>query len=241
MLVSRELCNGCEACIPYCPVGAVSLDREGLAAIDQDACVECGICYRSGVCPVDALVMQELEWPRILRSQFSDPVVEHPGTGILGRGTEEIKTNEVTGRFRRGRVGMAVEMGRPGVGSSFREVEIVTIALAREGACFEPMNPVTQLMKDASTGKLRDDILDERVLSAIIEMEMPQDRLPQVLRAAREAAAGLETVFSLGVALRVRPENLEWVLATCGAMGFNVLPNGKTNVGLGFPLFPEED
>lgn len=236
MLVSRDECTGCEACIPYCPVGAISLDAEGIACVDQDLCVECGVCYRSRVCPMDALVMPELNWPRSLRAQFSDPVVEHPGTGVLGRGTEEMKTNDVTGRFRTGRVGVAVELGRPGTSTSFRDVQTMAMALARLGVHFEPMNPVTQIMKDTSTGELLDEVLDEKALSAIIEMEMPQEKLPQVLEAIKQVAGQLDTVFSLDVALRAVPDNVEKVLATCRELGFAVRPNGKTNVGLGRPL-----
>ena len=54
------------------------------------------------------------------------PLKIHPETRIPGRGTEEMKTNEVTGRYRRGMYGMAFELGRPGVGARFHDVEKVT-------------------------------------------------------------------------------------------------------------------
>jgi len=177
--------------------------------------------------------MPELTWPRVLRAQFSDPVLEHPGTGIVGRGTEEIKTNDVTGRFKPGRVGITVELGRPGTGTSFKEVETVAKALASLGVNFEPMNPVTQLMNDTATGELRRDVLGEKALSMIIEAETAQERLPAVLRALREVP--VQTVFSLGVAMRAVPENMAWVRQVCFGLGFRVRPNGKTNVGLGHP------
>ena len=43
--------------------------------------------------------MPKYEWPRTVRANFSDPLVEHPETKVPGRGTEEMKTTEVTGRI----------------------------------------------------------------------------------------------------------------------------------------------
>ena len=40
-------------------------------------------------------------------------------------------------------------------------------ALAEAGVTFEQKNPVTTLMKDAATGEVREDILDEKILSAM--------------------------------------------------------------------------
>jgi len=58
-------------------------------------------------------------------------------------------------------------MGRPGVGTSFRDLQTVAMAIARLGVEFEPANPVAELMADQKTGKIREEVLNERVLSAI--------------------------------------------------------------------------
>ena len=97
MLIDEQVCHACQECIPYCPVGAIE-EGDGVSYIDQDECVECGACLRAGVCPNDAIYQQSMAWPRTLRAQFSDPLGVHPKTGIPGRGTEEIKTNDVTDR-----------------------------------------------------------------------------------------------------------------------------------------------
>ena len=68
------------------------------------------------VCPTAAFEPDELAWPRVVRRAFSDPRVPHESTGIEGRGTEEVKTNDVTGRVGLGEVGFTIEFGRPGVG-----------------------------------------------------------------------------------------------------------------------------
>lgn len=133
MLVNESLCVGCNACAPYCPMGCMSL-KDGKMTIDQNECVECEICRTIKICPVNALEMPELEWPRSLRNQFSNPTVPHPKTNVPGRGTEEMKTNDVTGRFKRGRVGMAAELGRPGTGAFFVDVEkVMSHTLHRKG------------------------------------------------------------------------------------------------------------
>ena len=106
-------------------MGAIYVDPDiQRAQINQDECVECGTCLRGmsqehlnpvlvrgvrklakifrfrfepepDVCPTSAFIMNGLEMPRLIRQVFSDPVVEHSSTGIKGRGTEEVKTNDV--------------------------------------------------------------------------------------------------------------------------------------------------
>ncbi|MBS7638570.1 4Fe-4S binding protein [Candidatus Bathyarchaeota archaeon] len=233
MKIDEDRCVRCRQCMLYCPVGAIKED-EDTVYIDQDLCVECGVCLRSGACRVGALYQPQLGWPRILRAQFSDPLVPHPSTGIMGRGTSGMKTNDVTGRFREGEVGFAVEMGRPGVSTSFEEVEKVTIALAGKVE-FEPLNPVTSLI-EPETGRLRDpDVRRERVLSAIIEFKTSEDRGLEILRLLKEVSEGLETVFSLCVISRCRDFEIPFRERMVAA-GFQPRINGKTNVGLGRPL-----
>lgn len=50
--VDPELCNGCGACLPYCPLGAISMS--GMDAwIDPEVCNGCGQCM--SVCPRNAI------------------------------------------------------------------------------------------------------------------------------------------------------------------------------------------
>lgn len=235
----EETCIGCKRCLPYCPVQAITYIAESKKAeIDLEVCVECGIC-RNADCPTDSIQEQELIFPRLLRKQFSNPLITHPNTGVPGRGTEEMKTNDVTGRFKYGTAGVAIEMGRPGTGTSFRDVQLVAEALAPVGVSFEPENPVTKLM-DIQTGKLNDEVLGERALSAIIEFDVVNEKLPDVFRALKEVTPQLNTLYSLDLASRLDEEGNNPVLVYAEEAGLPISIDGKTNVGLGKPLFKEE-
>jgi hypothetical protein len=193
------------------------------------------------VCPTGALTPPVLEWPRSLRGMFSDPTIIHPGTGIYGRGTEEIKSNDVTGRLRKGEAGLVVEMGRPGIGAFLWDIEKVAMALARLNADFEAKNPVTQLMADTRTGKIKDEVLNEKVLSAIIEIKVKLERIPDFLQALAKVQKEVDTVIGVGVASRCLPDGSIPHEAWVRKAGYTLSLNGKTNLGLGRPLFKETE
>jgi len=247
-------------------MGVIYLGEDGKSEVNEDECVECNTCYRVlrnegyhpwfvralrqvltacrlgylaevDVCPTGALTPRELAWPRNLRALFSDPSTVHPGSGVSGRGTDEMKSNDVTGRLRQGEVGFVIEMGRPGTGAFFREIEKVAMSIARLKPHFEEQNPVTQLMVDTGTAKMKEEILGEKVLSAIIEIKMDMERIPELLQALEKIQQEVDTVITVGVASRCLPDGTipheEWVRKA----GYRLSPNGKTNIGLGRPLF----
>lgn len=237
MRIDEVACTGCGECVPYCPVGAIVPD-DGVMAVDQDACVECGTCMRAAPCPSEAIYRppEAFQWPRSVRTAFSDPLVPHKETGVRGRGTEEVKTNDVTGRVKKGRVGMALEFGRPGVGTDFHDVEMMTTALAKLGVNFEPNNPLTFLMEDTRTGMIRSEVKGERVLSAIVEFETDPSKLPEIVPAVLEVARELKTVFSWCAITRLGPDKQIPVMGMLRDLGLQPRINAKVNVGLGRPL-----
>lgn len=268
MNIKKDRCVGCGNCHAVCPMGAISMDVDGKSVVNQDECVECSTCHRVlrdegyspamvggvravlsalslqyvaevDVCPTDALDPPELEYPRSIRAAFSDPTVVHAGTGVGGRGTEEIKTNDVTGRLRAGDAGVVVELGRPGVGAHFSDVEKIAMALIPLEPNFEANNPVTQLMEDPKTGKIKEEVLGEKVLSAIIEIKTTLEKIPDYLRILEEVQHQIDTVFAVGVGSKCSPDgsapHQRWVEEA----GYKLSPNGKTNLGLGRPLFQE--
>ena len=239
MRIDQHLCTGCGECTPYCPVSAISLVTTSIRSeIDRESCVECEACLRAGVCPSGALQREELPWPRAVRGFFSNPQTTHRSTLIPGRGTEEMKTNDVTGRIPPGSVGLAVEVGRPLTGATFKDVQEVTAACAGSGCVFEPENPLTALMDDTSRGTFRPDILEERMLSVLVEMTVPQERLSGLLDSLKNVSLRLPTVFSLGLCQAVGSGGDMPMLDILEAKGIAVRPNGKINLGLGRMLPP---
>ena len=220
MKVDLEKCIGCKKCIPFCPQGAIHVEDKK-AFIDQEECVECGICVRQIECPRKAFYEPEevRQWPRSVRKVFGDPTEKHESTGVRGRGTEEVKTNDVTGRVCRG-----------------KDVEVVTIPLAKMGIEFEPCNPLTSLL-DTETGIVHDDVRNEKILSAIVEFKIPEERFAEVAATVYDAAQHCKgTVFSWGLVVRYAEDGTIPVTKILDKMGIKYPKNAKVNVGLGRPL-----
>ncbi|MFX0195803.1 MAG: DUF362 domain-containing protein [Candidatus Hodarchaeota archaeon] len=241
MKIDSENCTGCGICLPYCNVGAISL-RDEVASIDQDVCVECWVCYTNRVCPKHCFEPTGLvSYGEVFKHVLSYPVVTSKGTGVPGRGTEEAKTNDVTGRYNKDVYGICVDMGRPGVGVYMREVEKVAIALADAGVRFASPNetPLSAVMSDMSTGRLREDILDVHVLSVIIEGICERKKIKSVLNALLKLETEIDTVFSLGIVSMMDDNGDAHLMRALEQSGIRRPTRGKVNVGLGRPLFPD--
>jgi len=246
MKVDQDKCIACKRCFPYCPMGRIQTFKRHekihgrvFIEIDQDACTDCGMCLRADICPVKALYQPQDEWPREVRGILSNPLIEFKGSQVPGRGTEEMKTNDVKGTFKPGEVGVGVELGRPGVGAYFRDVEVVAMALmgANIGYQLAEENPVTHFMSDKTTGKLRDDVLGEKATSAIIEGKCRLEKLPEALRALQEAAKRVESVFTVEVITKVTPEGEVPIKPVLEKMGIWYSINTKNNIGIGLPSY----
>jgi NAD-dependent dihydropyrimidine dehydrogenase PreA subunit len=235
-VIVEEKCTGCRLCMPYCPVDAFRVVDRKTVVIDQGACVECYVCVRKGVCPKDAIATTNLEGTlRNFGHFLSDPTETKASTGVPGRGTEESKTNDVTGRTKLSYVGIAIDMGRPGVGLWLADAERVAMAVAAAGLEFEECSPLTEIMEDRRTGKLRPEYLDLRLLSIIIEGSCPVQNFSNIIQALRSVEDKIDTVFSLGVISRVDAEGNAQVMPQMKALGLEPV-RGKVNVGLGRPL-----
>jgi hypothetical protein len=210
---------------------------EGSWKIDEEECVECGVCLKATVCPTDALFMPEesLRYPRSLRAAFSDPAVQFPEMKQGGRGTEEMKTNDVTGKFRRGEYGMTLEFGRPGTGTRLREIEKVTRHLCAMGVHLEEANALSFLFLDRQKGTMKPEVLDQKVLSAILEIKISDEQLERVVNALHAVLQTVDTVVSWGLIARFEPDGSLPVVGRLEKMGIAVRPNAKINVGLGKP------
>src|SRR5882672_1050050 len=212
MKINADKCVACGNCIYVCPVGAIYVDPViNRATVDRNECVECYACYNGlsserlnpvlvrtirrlfqmvrlrfdpepDICPTAAFEPEDLQWPRVVRRAFSDPRATHESTGVQGRGTEEVKTNDVTERVKHGEVGFTIEFGRPGVGVWLRDIQKMTWALAKAGVTFEKKNPITSLMSDVPTGTIKADVMGEKLMSAIIEIKVSVARTEEIVR-----------------------------------------------------------
>ena len=261
MQIDKDKCIGCANCVSVCPMGAIYIGTDTLAEINQDECVECHTCYRglsfehlpSGpvrllrgvlsffrlrfqpepdICPTEALVPDELTWPRTVRRAFSDPQVPHESTGMHGRGTEEVKTNDITGRVQQGEAGFVVEFGRPGVGAYFRDVDRATRVLATKNVAFEPNNPVTTLMSDMTQGRIQEDVLNEKVLSCIVEFKTVLGEVPEVLKTIEDLSRTVDTVVSVGVSTRCDSEGNDPLREILRGQSYDTW-RAKVNLGMG--------
>ena len=246
MKADKDKCIACKRCFPYCPMGRIQtfhkhdvIPGRVYIEIDQDKCTDCGVCVRADICPVKALYQPVEGWPREIRGILSNPLIEFKGSQVPGRGTEEMKTNDVKGSFLPGEVGVGVELGRPGIGAYFRDVQIVSMALMGADIGYELAgeNPVTHFMSDKKTGKLRDDVLGEKATSAIIEGKCKLERLPEALKALEEAAKKVDTVFTVEVITKVTQEGEAPIKAALEEAGYWYSINSKNNMGLGEPAF----
>jgi ferredoxin len=268
MRINPNKCVACGNCTYVCPMEAIYIDPViHRATINRDECVECYSCFNGlsqehlnptvvrtvrkvfqklrirfdpepDVCPTAAFEPDELVWPRVVRRAFSDPRVPHESTGVEGRGTEEVKTNDVSGRVKVGEVGFTIEFGRPGVGARFRDIQQMCQALAAANVSFEKKNPITTLMTDVSTGTLREDVLDEKVMSAIVEIKTTIERTEEIIRLVWEVETRVSCPIAIGVGARCDADGEENVVAPIlEKLGYKLV-RAKTNIGLGRAVSP---
>ena len=263
MYINPDKCVACGNCTYVCPMGAIYVDPTiKRAKVNLHECVECYACYTGlsqehlnptivrttrkifqmlrlrfdpepDVCPTAAFEPEELTWPRVVRRAFSDPRVPHESTGVEGRGTEEVKTNDISGRVKPGEAGFTIEFGRPGVGVWMREIQLMCWALADAGVTFEKRNPITSLMTDVPSGTLREDILNEKLMSAIVEIKVPVERVEEIVRLVWDVEKRVDTVVAFGVGTRCDDSGEDNIVApVLEKLGYS-LERAKTNIGIG--------
>jgi ferredoxin len=239
MIIDKETCIACGNCAFTCTVGAIHIEDE-IASIDRNWCVECGVCLRDADCPTEAIQQDELVWPRIVRKYFSDNQFAWPEdiryTTGTGRGTEECKTNDRTGRFKRGEVGMLVELGRPGIGTFLYNAEKIIQTLIEAGAELEEKSTIRGFLTDQEKGILREELKNERVLSCIVEAKVPLGNLEETLNSIKRVTPEIDTVFTLGLITRMENGFVSPIEPVLNKMGLEVRMNSKLNLGMGKPL-----
>jgi hypothetical protein len=97
---------------------------------------------------------------------------------------------------------------------------------------FEKKNPITSLMTDTSTGTLREDILNEKVMSAIVEIKVTVDRAEEIIRLVWDLEKRIKTVIAIGVGVRCDDTGEDNLVAPIlERLGYR-LERAKTNTGM---------
>ena len=97
---------------------------------------------------------------------------------------------------------------------------------------FEEANPITHLMTARDAGLMDPEVLDERVMSAIVEFRTVPANVAAVLGRLHDVADHIDTVMAVGVYARCDAEGqteLDGILAEEGVR----VVRAKTNLGLG--------
>jgi hypothetical protein len=98
---------------------------------------------------------------------------------------------------------------------------------------FEKNNPITTLMTDVNTGDIRTDILNEKVMSAIIEIKVDVARTEEIMRIIWDVEKRINTQVVIGVGVRCDADGEETiVLPILQKLGYDP-QRAKTNIGLG--------
>jgi hypothetical protein len=91
-------------------------------------------------------------------------------------------------------------------------------------------------MSDVATGTLREDILDEKVMSAIVEIKVPVGRIEEIINVVRDVEKRISTVVAIGVGVRCDADGEDRIVAPIlEGLGYK-LERAKTNAGLGRAL-----
>jgi ferredoxin len=237
--IDDDKCTGCGTCIPYCTTAALYFDESKRAKVAPEKCSDCWMCLRNKVCPFGAMHSSaQTDFKSEYRHYMSDPN-ETTFTGDKGRGTEEVKTNDVTGRVKIGTVGFTIDMGRPGIGARLDDVEKVVMAIVKAGVVLEEpkKSPLGAVIKNHETGEIAEEYKDIFVLSIIIEGTCPIENARSVLIALKDISKEIDTVFSLGIALRHIGEGAyARLMKILDGLDIPLPYRGKVNLGLGKPL-----
>ena len=93
-----------------------------------------------------------------------------------------------------------------------------------------PQNPISSLIEDPKTGALKSDILNEKIISCVIEFLLPNRAAGELMLMVGELAGEVESVFSVSVGLRADEQGEVHFEEIFGDDVFH-FPNAKVNIG----------
>jgi hypothetical protein len=87
-------------------------------------------------------------------------------------------------------------------------------------------------MFNVKTGELREDVLNEKVMSCILEFKTDIAKMPDILNTIEDEIRQLDTVVALGVSVRCDSNGDDAVRDQLTSMGYDAW-RAKINIGLG--------
>ncbi|MCE5190654.1 MAG: DUF362 domain-containing protein [Actinomycetia bacterium] len=88
--VTAEKCTACARCVKWCPVHAIAITPERVAAVDYNVCYGCGECVAA--CPYGAIASQ---W-KTDATMLQEKIVEHVAGAVAGKEGKTLYLSFVT-------------------------------------------------------------------------------------------------------------------------------------------------
>ena len=132
---------------------------------------------------------------------------------------------------------MFVELGRPVLGARFYDVEKAVQLFTSYGYRPVKENPVSELIRDPASGLLRKEILNEKVISCVLEFVLPRKESANLLKISGELGNRVDTVFNVCVALRADDQG-ESPFYRIFPPDVFCLPQAKVNIGIADGIKP---
>ena len=89
-------------------------------------------------------------------------------------------------------------------------------------------------MSDVATGTIREDILGEKVLSAIVEIKVPVERAEEIISLVWDVEKRVDTVVTIGAGVRCDANGNDTVVAPIlERLGYNSSAPKRTSASAG--------
>ena len=168
-------------------------------------------------------------WPRSVRSNFSaiSNRISNLFKDLKVRGMKNANAVEY---YKRGYVGIRVEVGRPVLGASFKQAQQMTSLLAKEKVVFGEEYSTTFLMD--KNGMFPEEILEERAGCIWFGFSVPISDVTRFLRILSDSSNDCGAVVSIGLISRLESDGsipLEKIIIDSE---FSLAPNAKANLDL---------
>jgi electron transfer flavoprotein alpha subunit len=211
LIIDKELCTGCGACVEECPFGAVELGADDKAAVDEK-CTLCGACVE--VCPEQAITLEEV-------SRADDErAATHRGVWVFAeqRGGEMPEVvAELLGQGRRLADELGVELGAVLVGHQVEPLAAELFALGADTVYLADHPSLAEFNDDAYT----------RAAARLIAQHKPEVMLAGATSLGRSFIPRLATAVRTGLTadctgLSIDPDR-RLLLQTRPAFGGNIM------------------